>query len=73
MPSHTHDHRFWVNNGASSSSGVKYQFGYTTNMGCEVTGSATSELRHYNLSTGGSAAHNNMPPYKVFYCWERIA
>ena len=22
---------------------------------------------------GGGAAHNNMPPYKTYYCWERIA
>lgn len=24
-------------------------------------------------STGGNVAHNNMPPYKVVYIWERIA
>ena len=24
-------------------------------------------------STGGGAAHNNMPPYKTVYIWERIA
>ena len=22
-------------------------------------------------STGGGAAHNNMPPYATYYCWER--
>ena len=24
-------------------------------------------------STGGGAAHNNMPPYKAVYIWERTA
>ena len=24
------------------------------------------------LATGGGAAHNNMPPYATYYCWERI-
>ena len=24
-------------------------------------------------NTGGSAAHNNMPPYRVAYCWLRTA
>ena len=23
--------------------------------------------------TGGGGAHNNMPPYQVYYCWERTA
>lgn len=23
-------------------------------------------------NTGGSAEHNNMPPYVTYYCWERI-
>ena len=24
-------------------------------------------------NTGGGAAHNNMPPYVAYYCWERTA
>ena len=24
-------------------------------------------------NTGGGEAHNNMPPYLVYYCWERTA
>ena len=27
----------------------------------------------YGNSTGGSAAHNNMPPYVVIYMWKRVA
>ena len=26
-----------------------------------------------NASSGGDGAHNNMPPYVVKYCWQRIA
>jgi microcystin-dependent protein len=36
--------------------------GSTAAAGTEATG-----------STGGGAAHNNMPPYIVKYCWERTA
>ena len=24
-------------------------------------------------STGGDQPHNNMPPYKTFYCWQRVS
>lgn len=24
-------------------------------------------------NTGGGQPHNNMPPYRAFYCWERVA
>lgn len=26
-----------------------------------------------NINIGGGQAHNNMPPYKVFYMWQRTA
>lgn len=26
-----------------------------------------------NSNTGGGQAHNNMPPYITYYCWERTA
>lgn len=29
--------------------------------------------RNYTQSVGGSLAHNNMPPYKTVYIWERTA
>ena len=34
----------------------------------------TIEVGDFNTSnTGGSQPHNNMPPYKSYYCWERIS
>ena len=24
-------------------------------------------------NTGGDQPHNNMPPYKTYYCWERVS
>lgn len=28
---------------------------------------------YYTKNTGGGQPHNNMPPYKVAYCWHRTA
>lgn len=34
----------------------------------------TIEVGDFNTSnTGGNQPHNNMPPYKSYYCWERIS
>lgn len=42
-----------------------------------VSGTASSAGAHNHTvtvdNTGGSKAHNNLPPYKVYYVWERIA
>lgn len=61
MPSHNHQVTGVVLTDAGSTvvpSGSYYSF--------------TQGTRGSNY-TGGSAAHNNMPPYRVVYCWERTA
>lgn len=32
-----------------------------------------ANVDYYTSSVGGGTAHNNMPPYKVVYIWERTA
>lgn len=71
MPSHYHDFKFksaWDWNSGSST-------GDFVNSDVYVW---TSELTNYNYikmtkDVGGSKAHNNMPPYRVAYCYRRIA
>lgn len=51
----------------------------TSAAGTGATGGISANHTHNvtakgsNSSTGGGGAHNNMPPYKVINCWERVA
>lgn len=38
----------------------------------EGTQSGTSVTTKHQIKIGGGQPHNNMPPYKVYYCWERV-
>lgn len=61
MPSHNHP------SGVSSTSALSGTSGSTTAQ-CFF-----DRNYGYTAYTGGSAAHNNMPPYIALYFWERTA
>jgi microcystin-dependent protein len=62
MPSHAHS----VGGRASSSTGDPTAAGWATSSQVAFTGSADSQLSTNALApTGGSQAHDNMPPYLV--------
>lgn len=67
MPSHTH--RVYVSDttGYTGSDGIASGAGY----------SKSTHISYGNndgtTTTGGSGAHNNLPPMEFFYIWKRIA
>ena len=69
MPSHKHT-GIEYDNGNSVSLSESGNTGY--NISWSKTGNSTRSDLQTN-STGGSKAHNNMPPYLVVYMWKRTA
>lgn len=61
MPSHSHKYKL-AYGGNDPVRGLAY--------GNTQSGTFSGD---YIQNTGKNQAHNNMPPYKSYYCWERIS
>lgn len=74
MPSHAHDmlYDLALTENAAAKSGYwnQYPWIYTSDSNAKIDGQRV--LSKVN-STGGSQAHNNMPPYLTVYMWKRVS
>lgn len=66
MPSHTHSGKQLL----LIADPTYAQLKQPVVSGTSAIGGYTTD---FNNNTGGNVAHNNMPPYKVVYIWERTA
>jgi len=74
MPSHSHMYAMNQTNGVPQID-VR-QWDWLCQDGTFFQNSSAETIKRlgvYGNSTGGSAAHNNMPPYVVIYMWKRVA
>lgn len=78
--SHTHSVTVSIANSATTTTGTGSSHNHSMAHTHSVTASGTVSSHSHtytaagtNSNTGGGAAHENMPPYIVKYCWERTA
>lgn len=69
MPEHWHQLRFAGNTAEIWQLSTKFQSGSASQIISYGTGRAGVDI----TGSGGSAAHNNMPPYLAVYVWRRTA
>lgn len=64
MPSHNHNYYYYDKNITSTEkkSCFSPDFGYNNRKAGALI-----------ADTGGNQPHNNMPPYRLVYCWKRIS
>ena len=67
IPSHSHN-AF----ASSGTTGVTFS-AYSGKWGGSVGSSSVEGYGAVTLNTGGSKAHNNMPPYLAVYMWKRVS
>lgn len=68
MPKHSHTNIYATDSGGNASWGYNYQNG----SGKGSVSSATPDSGGIGYA-GGSAAHNNLPPYQAVNMWQRTA
>lgn len=70
-------HTLTINEMPNHSHKVRYTGGYANGVNGGMPGTSVDATPGYNdliiANEGGGQAHNNMPPYKNVYIWERIA
>lgn len=77
---HTHTVTTHFRHGSSanrSNTSAAWDFGDVITTGTTASVTSSNEGSHSHAitvnSAGGGVAHNNMPPYVAYYCWERTA
>ena len=71
MPSHSHAINTYDGRNLDTSAGYWFHLIITPNS--SRSADVPTGVEPHLSSTGGGQAHNNMPPYKAVYVWQRTA